>query len=478
MSTSAALRRNMEMDPDTENMTISEYLEYKAAKERRLWDVFDPKEVQQSIMRQMLTLFTRIRSNDVDIKNITIAEYNLYYAKQGLGMNPLSNHSYGFTPQFFAQPPHIPNTSKKDSDFDKILDDLFRTGAENIKRIGHDIVQDSIWEQDDDSEENQEEDGDDEDTFDMWDITVEDVERIRKFFNVPDEIDEIDNEDVHDLESVETKFPAIVFNDTLTSKATLSCEPTVSSLNDNKIDFRISFDESDDEDYTVVFDKNSFSYKIISAYDLKTDSKNDNEKVNMPLFASPEPSVSCIDDLDFFKDFENEFRAIVYNDALTSKSDFSTLCPQHINEFNLKDETSLSAYDEEEQNVLYFNDLFPFNVIYPDDLKSDKDNDDDKIDIKQSAGDMSVIPLPNVINTDDGANAHGSNKLLETSHDESNKFFKTKTFIKGLNFNIMTWNHLNKGMSFIFLIKNLYVPFCIPFDPKLFYKDEIKLGQV
>ncbi|GJR82080.1 hypothetical protein Tco_0152865 [Tanacetum coccineum] len=75
----------------------------------------------------------------------------------------------------------------------------------------------------------------------------------------------------------------------------------------------------------------------------------------MPLFPSPEPSVSCIDDLDFFKDFENEFPAIVYNDALTSKSDFltkPTLCPQHIDEFDLKDETSLSEYDEVEQNVL------------------------------------------------------------------------------------------------------------------------------
>ncbi|GJW16556.1 hypothetical protein Tco_0023992 [Tanacetum coccineum] len=60
-----------------------------------------------------------------------------------------------------------------------------------MKRMGHDIVQDSIWEHDDDSEEDQEEDGDDGDTFDMWDIRVEDVERIRKFFNVPDEIDEV-----------------------------------------------------------------------------------------------------------------------------------------------------------------------------------------------------------------------------------------------------------------------------------------------
>ncbi|GJU05110.1 hypothetical protein Tco_1121540 [Tanacetum coccineum] len=88
------------------------------------------------------------------------------------------------------------------------------------------------------------------------------------------------DEDVHDLRSVETKFPAIAFNE-----KTLSCEPTVSPLND-KIDFRISFDESDDEDYT--------------------------------------PTIRCFDDLDFLKDFENEFPAIVYNDALTSKSDFLT----------------------------------------------------------------------------------------------------------------------------------------------------------
>ncbi|GJU61327.1 hypothetical protein Tco_1243162 [Tanacetum coccineum] len=186
-----------------------------------------------------------------------------------------------------------------------------------------------------------------------------------------------DNKDVHDLGSVETEFPAIVFYDTLTSEAALSCEPTVSSLND-EIVFRISFDKSDDEDCTVIFDKNLFSYKIISVNNLKTDSENDNDKVNMPLLPSPEPMVSYFDDLDYFKDFEKEFLAIVYNDAQTSKSDLLTesiLNPQHIDEFNLKDETSFSKCDEEEQNVLYFNDLFSFNVIYPDDSKSDEDND-------------------------------------------------------------------------------------------------------
>ncbi|GKC70812.1 hypothetical protein Tco_1116695 [Tanacetum coccineum] len=54
------------------------------------------------------------------------------------------------------------------------------------------------------------------------------------------------------------------------------------------------------------------------------DSENDNDKVNMPSFPSPEPTASYFDDLDFFKDFEKEFTAIVYNDALTSISDFLT----------------------------------------------------------------------------------------------------------------------------------------------------------
>ncbi|GJZ37328.1 hypothetical protein Tco_0583519 [Tanacetum coccineum] len=170
------------------------------------------------------------------------------------------------------------------------------------------------------------------------------------------------DEDVHDLGSVENEVPAIVFDNALTSKVMPSYELMVSPLNDNKIEFIISFDESDDEDHT--------------------------------------PKVSYSNDLDFFKDFENEFPAIVYNDALTSKSDFLTeytVSPQHIDEF--KNETSLSECDEKEQNVLYFNDLFPYNVIYPDDLKSDTDNDNDKIDIKQPSGDMNHTAYPRVWDT-------------------------------------------------------------------------------
>ncbi|GJX07097.1 hypothetical protein Tco_0195029 [Tanacetum coccineum] len=50
------------------------------------------------------------------------------------------------------------------------------------------------------------------------------------------------------------------------------------------------------------------------------DSKNENDKVNMPSSPSLEPMIAYIDDLDFFKDFKDEFPAIAYND-LKSKSD-------------------------------------------------------------------------------------------------------------------------------------------------------------
>ncbi|GJU67348.1 hypothetical protein Tco_1253607 [Tanacetum coccineum] len=174
-----------------------------------------------------------------------------------------------------------------------------------------------------------------------------------------------------------TEFPAIVSNDTLTA---LSCESTVSPLNENEIDFRISFDESKNEEYMVIFDENSFSYKIIYVDDLKTDSEKDNDKIDMPSFPSPESTIIHSDDLDFFKDFENEFPAITYNDDLTSKLTKPSVSFQHIKKFDLDEETSFSEYDEEEQNTLYFNDLFPLNIVFPNDLKLDKDIDADEID--------------------------------------------------------------------------------------------------
>ncbi|GKG25514.1 hypothetical protein Tco_0398660, partial [Tanacetum coccineum] len=52
------------------------------------------------------------------------------------------------------------------------------------------------------------------------------------------------------LEKEKARKRGKVFNWETATYAALSCEPTISSLNDNQVDFRISFDESDDEDCT------------------------------------------------------------------------------------------------------------------------------------------------------------------------------------------------------------------------------------
>ncbi|GKC78710.1 hypothetical protein Tco_1129484 [Tanacetum coccineum] len=174
-----------------------------------------------------------------------------------------------------------------------------------------------------------------------------------------------ENED-DSFTNFKTEYPAIVFDDT--SDATLSYDPTVSPLNNNEFDFKISFNESNDEDYMVTFNENSFSYKIISVDNLKMNSKNENDKVNIPSSPSLEPTTGYIDDLDFFKDFENEFPSIAYNDDIKSKSDpliEHSVSSRHIDKFDSKNETSLAEYDEEKQNVLYFNDSFPLHVIFP-----------------------------------------------------------------------------------------------------------------
>ncbi|GJZ65672.1 hypothetical protein Tco_0622368 [Tanacetum coccineum] len=262
---------------------------------------------------------------------------------------------------------------------------------------------------------------------------------------------------LYDLGYVEAELPAIVIDDTVTPHDVLPCKSQVSTPVNDEIDFRISFDESDDEDYTITCDINSFSYKIISVNNLKTDSENDNEKAGIHSFSPPNPTTSYIDDLDLFNDFENKFLAIVYNDAQTSKLDLLTepiLNPRYIDEFN--NETSVSEYDEEEQNILYFNDIFPFNIICPDDLKSGKDKNDNDVDIIHSSEGNKIT--------------HRTNMLMDTSCDKIDKIFNEESFVLELNVNIVTWTYLFNGMLLCFIM-NLYVPFGILFDPKRYYKD-------
>ncbi|GJR05070.1 hypothetical protein Tco_0528054 [Tanacetum coccineum] len=128
------------------------------------------------------------------------------------------------------------------------------------------------------------------------------------------------------------------------------------------------------------------------------------------------------EDIDYFKDFENEFPAIVYKDALTSEPEVSTeptVSAHHVKKVDFDFVISFDEYDDEDYTFTYDKNTFSYKLVSVNDLKSDSDNDDDKIDIKQSSGDISVEPLPNVISID----TQGPNKLFETSHDTFSKFF-------------------------------------------------------
>ncbi|GJU21106.1 hypothetical protein Tco_1154448 [Tanacetum coccineum] len=78
-------------------------------------------------------------------------------------------------------------------------------------------------------------------------------------------------------------------------------------------------------------------------------------------------------------------------------------------------EKAMSEYDKEEQNILYFNDLFSFNIIRPVDLKSEKDNNDNDIDIIQSSEGNKIT--------------HWSNMLTDTSRDKIDKIFDEESFV-------------------------------------------------
>ncbi|GJT45189.1 hypothetical protein Tco_0953904 [Tanacetum coccineum] len=99
----------------------------------------------------------------------------------------------------------------------------------------------------------------------------------------------------------ETDFPAIIYNDASTSNQNVSSEPTVSIYNAIKadIDFHISFSDSEDEDYTFIYNKDSSSYKLIPINDLKSEPVNEHVEINTEscsenIDSKPMDSVICI----------------------------------------------------------------------------------------------------------------------------------------------------------------------------------------
>ncbi|GKA53935.1 hypothetical protein Tco_0752884 [Tanacetum coccineum] len=144
VSLTGAASRIMEMKPEFENMTLNEYLEYEAAKERRLrtfnypyyhedieidkYHGFPPLHpcFQSAQPYTEDGLLSSYESDEMDIDSMTIAEYELYIDKQGQRKNPLNDHSYSFTSNSGDQSPDTPNPQPDDKElsFEEDVDDI------------------------------------------------------------------------------------------------------------------------------------------------------------------------------------------------------------------------------------------------------------------------------------------------------------------------------------------------------------------
>nr|GEZ49402.1 hypothetical protein [Tanacetum cinerariifolium] len=169
-------------------------------------------------------------------------------------------------------------------------------------------------------------------------------------------------------------FPAIVYNHALTFGSEIPSEPTVRPLDNNEIDFRMSFDESDDEDYIFIYEKSSFSYKLTYVNDLKIDSEKDIDEVNLP-----------------------------HNDVVIEQLDN--------------------------------------NIDYNVDTQS-----------------------------------HEFDENFKTNHDIHSEPFDMEGYL--IIIKVMIQMRFHEGMPLNFIIKDLYVPFGILFDPKRFYKDGISTKKL
>ncbi|GJU44143.1 hypothetical protein Tco_1201409 [Tanacetum coccineum] len=159
------------------------------------------------------------------------------------------------------------------------------------------------------------------------------------------------------------------------------------------------------------------------------------------------------DSLEYLK---TEFPAIVYEDVPTFEAEDlpkSTVSPNHAKEIDLDFVLSFDESDDEDYTFMYDKNSFSYNLFFVNDLKSDSDNNDNKINIEIS------------FNINTYSNAFDEN--IVTNRDTPNKSFTKKDFGIKVIFQI----HFLEGIPLIFIFKNLYVSFGIPFDPKLLYKD-------
>ncbi|GJU25841.1 hypothetical protein Tco_1164462 [Tanacetum coccineum] len=99
----------------------------------------------------------------------------------------------------------------------------------------------------------------------------------------------------------------------------------------------------------------------------------------------------------------------------------------------------------------------------------DLENDNNKVNI--SSGDIVIEQSDNGIDANVDTQSHEFVVDFETNHNIHRESFNMGDYF--IMIKVMIEKHFHEGMPLIFIINNLYVPFGIPFNPKLFYKDGV-----
>ncbi|GJS85523.1 hypothetical protein Tco_0752064 [Tanacetum coccineum] len=181
---------------------------------------------------------------------------------------------------------------------------------------------------------------------------------------------------------------------------------------------------------------------------------------------------SYCDDLDFFTDFEADYPAIVYNDALTSNENVPSKPPVSIyNEIKADIDFSISFSDSDDEDYTFICDKnsFSYKLIHVNDLKPEPVNDHVEINTELCSENVDIKPMDSVVCICNNTTLVESDECLETNHNKKRELSEISNFIT----KVISRISFLEGKPLIFIIKTLYVPFGIPFDPKRFYKDGV-----
>ncbi|GKD74607.1 hypothetical protein Tco_1332889 [Tanacetum coccineum] len=182
------------------------------------------------------------------------------------------------------------------------------------------------------------------------------------------------------------------------------------------------------------------------------------------------------DDSDLFTDFKTDFPAIIYNDASTSNQNVSsepTVSIYNAIKSDINFHISFSDSEDEDYTFIYNKESSFYKLAPINDLKPKLVNDYVEVNIESCSENIDVKPMDSVICISKDTTPV---EFDETNPDIHHKFLKIKDCFLMIKVVIQTRFHERMPLNLV--LKNLYVPFGIPFDPKLFYKDGITLGQV